>query len=442
MKKTVSFIFLIVALSLAAENYRTLFNASIVDSKLEEADSILRQWTAATPDDPELFPANFNLLLLRARNQTLVLSKEPGQTEYELALSDSTGNSAGYMFAKTTWDEPLVDSAFFVIDRGIEAFPDRIDFRLGKAYAGKMTERWDTVINTVDGILDRDIANNGRWLSTLGDTLASADSLLASATFDYLSNIYSSKTEPAIEIKAALPLAEKAAKRFDNDVRLLNTAGTMYYNAGNTDAAMAYFEKAARVAAEDVIPLNNIAYLYYERGDTVKALEIYRKIENGNYDRNSREVASTMIKRLTTPAEEMEEYFYFFRYLPYIASDTKDLDEFLNVEMVNSVIAKYNHLKSPFADSAISAEKIKPKGDSPEVVVWTFPMPAMIPMCRYMAFVPDDKGGCSVYTLEKSLENRWVVGTQQGENHGNFGDIRYPKDAAAFVKALRKKKLL
>lgn len=41
--------------------------------------------------------------------------------------------------------------------------------------------------------------------------------------------------------------------------------------------------------------LVHIAYIRYEQGDASKALEIYRQIKNGNYDDDSKNIATEMI---------------------------------------------------------------------------------------------------------------------------------------------------
>lgn len=440
MKKLLPIIFMAAVFTLAADNYNQVFNAWLIDGNLHVADSILMEWSRESPEDPELYPARFNLLLNKARSEMMVLSTEPGQSGEELVLTDSCGNKAGYMYSDILWQDSLTEAAFAEIDRGIAACPDRIDFRLGKAAAGSMTGRWSRAIEAVDGILDRDRLNQGRWYTAGNAELADADTLLADAVYDRFSEINGSELGEVIE--SALPVVDRAALRFAGDTRIVNIAGAMNYGVGNKDTAIDYFEKAARIDPNDAIPLTNIAYIRYEQGDTAKALEIFRRIENGNYDDESRRIASQMIADLNTPVEIMKEYYYFFRYLPEIAARMGRAADFLDVELINSRIPSYNKLRSPFADTDIVAEEIQPADGSQTVVVWTFPMPKSIPLCRYVAFVADGQGGCRIYTLEKSIEDYWVVGTQQGTGHSNFGDIPYPDDAAGFVKALVDKKLL
>lgn len=409
MKKLLAFGFLTVTLALAADNYQISFNACLSDGKLQAADSILNEWSRATPTDPELFPARFNLLLNRA-------------------TGDATGRDS------------LVDCAFAEIDRGIAVYPDRIDFRLCKAEAASVEGRWSAVIEAVDGILDHDVENGGHWLGMGNTLLTNVDTILADAVFERLGDIYSSDSRTVVN--SALSTADKAAKRFGNDVRILNMAGNLNFGVANNDAALRYFEEAALIAPDDAIPLTNIGYIKYQQGDSVKALEIFRKIETGHYDEESRNIARQMIAQITTPVQNMPEYFYFFRYMPQIAEQVTSAASLLDVKMINSQIPASNKLRSPFADTDIKVDDIPQLDGEPKVIVWTFPMPKKIPMCRYIAFVADGKGKHKILTLEKSLENYWIVGTMKDTEHSNFGDVPYPDDAAAFVEALRKKKLL
>lgn len=71
--------------------------------------------------------------------------------------------------------------------------------------------------------------------------------------------------------------------------------------------------------------------------------------------------------------------------------------------MINNQIPASNKLRSPFADTDIKVDDIPQLDGEPKVVVWTFPMPKKIPMCRYIAFVADGKGKHKILTLE----NHW-----------------------------------
>lgn len=446
MKKLLSLISLTVTLTLTADNFNESFYKQLVDGNFNTADSILTVWSRQSPEDPELFPARFNLLLNVARSEKIVLSDESSRQGEQWVLTDSAGNEAGYMFGETTWNDSLVNQAFVTIDRGISSQPDRIDFRLGKAAAATITRHWSVAIKALDDMLDRNTENGGHWLGSDNTPVADAGTLLAEALYDRISEIFESGQPEAIE--HSCNLASRCAGCFGDNSKIINLAGAINLTLGNDTVALKYFEKALLINPDDAIPLGNMAYLYYKRGDTDAALEIYRSIENGNYEDDDKQNASQMIADITAPVENMQKYYYFFHYLPEIASIIQTPAEYLDVELINTRIPAYNKLRSPFADSDITVEEISVGDNDRHVIVWTFPMPDEMPLCRFIAFVADGNNGRRVYTLEKSIPldngdgNYWIVGTTDGENHGNFGDIPLPSDAQDFVKALRGKKLI
>ena len=446
MKKLLSLISLALTVTVAADNFNESFNAQLTEGNLKAADSILTVWNSKLPADPELFPARFNLLLSQAHDKRVMLSADSAQGEWQIALADTAGNEAGYMFGETTWNDSLVTQAFAIIDRGITAQPDRIDFRLGKAAAGTMTRRWAMTLEALDDMFDRNTENGGHWLGSGNVAVTDADTLLADAIFERMSEIFDAR-QPEI-LDYSLLLMSKSARYFSNDSRINNLAGAINFSLGDYAAALKYFERALQIKPDDAIPLTNIAYLSYQQGDTVKALELYRRIENGNYEEEFKQTAARMIADITAPVEDMEKYYYFFGYLPEIASMIQNPSDCLDVELINTRIPAFNKLRSPFADDDITVDEVAVDGMGHPVAVWTFPMPEKMPLCRFIAFVSDGKEACRIYTLEKSLplengtENYWVVGTTHEGSHSNFGDIPLPPDAKEFVKALQKKGLI
>ncbi|MDE5704535.1 lipopolysaccharide assembly protein LapB [Muribaculum sp.] len=442
MKKLLTIIIpaAVAVFTLSADNFNQTFNTLLTDGNLHAADSILAIWSSESPENPELYPARFNLLLGKARSEMIVLSDDSGHHGEQLTITDSVGNVAGYIFSETVWQDSLVDLAFDEINHGIAAHPDRIDFRLGKAAAGAMTGRWLKTIEAIDGLIDRDEQNHSHWLTSGNTEQSNATNLLSDAVYDRFAEIQASQSRDIAE--KALPVVVKATRRFGTDNKIINIAGALNYGLGNDDVAIDYFEKAMQIVPDDALPLTNIAYIRYEQGDTAKALEIYRQIENGNYDEESQRIAKQMIAEIATPLRDMKQYEYLFQYLPGIAAQIDNPDTFLDVEIINSRIPAHNKFRSPFRDTDIKVENIQYGDGCNSVVVWTFPMPEDVPMCRYVAFVSDGTSGCRIYTLEKSQMDVWVIGTMDNQNHSIVGGIPLPKEAAGFVKALYGNKLL
>lgn len=136
--------------------------------------------------------------------------------------------------------------------------------------------------------------------------------------------------------------------------------------------------------------------------------------------------------------QELRRYDYFFRWIPGIISELGDypgFEQFLvDPEIINSEAFEMSGYVSPFADSDIKVESLNE--DTAKVIVWTFPEPQKIPECSMVAFVVD-KGTTKYFTIEKSLDDCWVLGTQSASAHSNYGAVERPADADAFVEILK-----
>lgn len=443
MKKS-AFIFLLLSsaiyLPVLAEKYVSEFNAWLLDGNYAAADSVLRLWESATPDDPELYSARFNYRINQSREEILVLSGDTNPDGEHLVLTDSAGMEAGSISSRTLWNDSIMELAMCEIDRGIAACPDRLDFRLGKAYAAAVSGRYALCAHTMEAMLER-CANNGfAWLTAGNQPQDSARSLVADACFERLRDIATAETDDSDDI--ARDLAANILELFPDDARVLNIAGALAVAADNTEQALQYFDAAIKAAPDDPLLLLNKAYLLHQCDDDEAAIQICNDVAaNPDFDREWRDEAVEMAKQYSQPRQKMEPYYYFFRYLPMVAQQIHDAGAPFDISLINSRIPRANDLISPFADDEISATTVR-HGDR-EITVWTFPEPDDVPLCLYVAFVPAKGDEPSRFlTLEKSFENRWVMGMQQADSHSNFGDIDRPSSPEKFVRTLAKRGII
>lgn len=434
MKKLLFFALAAAAVAAFATDYPTMFNDAIAAGRLERADSVLRQWEASDPADAELYPARFNLLLNRARCSVVELSDDTLPDGAAFILTDSAGNKVGSMAEREMRDDSIYHLAIAEIGRGIDAWPDRLDFRLAKAGAASFFDRWDTVAATVGAVLDRG-DEHWRWTggALLGD---SAKNIISNAVFDYVRDMYMAGDSAALA--SAVWLGDKGLVRFPENVELLNLMGGIAFEKGDAANALRYMERASGLRPCDGLVRYNIAYVSYTEGDTARALSVCREMtESDCIDEESKEMAAELEHRICTPLEPIRLYDYFFRWLPAVAEQarTADADWLFGTPVpVNDEISARNGLRSPFSAADIEVSKLEAGGR--EMYVWTFPMPTEVPMCRYVAFVPDGDG-VRYYTFEKSIDNYWVTGAISEGTHSNFGGIdTLPADAEAFAKFL------
>ena len=212
---------------------------------------------------------------------------------------------------------------------------------------------------------------------------------------------------------------------------------------GDKAGAIDFFRRSYEANPTDGLSLSNIAYIYYNDKDTVKASEVCNKIlDDPKIDEKSKEIASGLLETINTPLTPIRPYDYFFKFLPFVGESVmneKPGNALSGVHFANVEFLEYNRMVSPFADADIVATVVGEGRDA--VFVWQFPEPKEMPLCLFVAFVPDGEG-YSVYTIEKSLGDAWVMGASKGGNHSNYGAVDRPADAEGFVAELRKAKLI
>lgn len=422
--------------SATASNHKTEFNELFADGRYEQADSIISAWEAEHPQDPELFAARYNIALNKARQSMLVLSSDDAPDGEVLLLTDSAGNDAGTIYGKTVWNDSLLHIAFIEIDRGIAAFPDRIDFRLGKAAGAELAERWDTVYTTFAGILDRSGRNGLAWHgedNTPLDTMAKE--MLVDASLRYIGDLLEQKSAPTDSM--AMILSEKAVELMPEEYKIVNLAGAVHYGTGIIDKAVQYFLRAKDMTHDDPMAIGNLAYIYYRNGENYKATELYLELlNNPAFDDETHAFASEMIERINTPLTPLRIYDYFFKWLPEIAqyiTNDNAAAMLSTPAIVNGELMQDNHLSSPFADDQITVDTLPCDGKT--IYIWQFPEPEECPHCLYVAFVPSTDGS-RVFTLEKSIFTEFMVGSQQDGRHISFFDTDRPENARAFARLL------
>lgn len=443
MKKPVIFCFAAVAAVAAATDYTTSFNAMIKGGEYERADSVLRLWQAEKPDDPKLYPARFNYLLGRAHASMLSLNGPGEAEEGNLVLVDSTGAEAGSIGVMSMWNDSVFALGIAEIDRGIKAYPWRLDFRLGRTAASAMHGDWLEVAGTMQEVLAMSKTGIGQWQWTGGEVLGdSAIVSVSEAVWDYIRDFY----EADAELEKSLVFEDFGRSILDvfpSDKRVLNILGAYSNDVDNPQKALAYFKEASQADTTDAMPLGNMVYIYCQQGDTARALEICRKVAGStSYDDSDKEEFAAMEADILAPVQKLEPYAYFFQWLPSVAAriSVSDGASYLSAPWaLNTRLPELNKLSSPFTDEQITAETVESEAGT--VYVWRFPEPEMIPMCLFAAFVPRD-GKYAYYTIEKSLEDYWVLGRMNEGAHSNYGNVPCPANASAFVGQLAKTGLL
>lgn len=292
MHKSLLLLCALIGMAVCAQNYESEFYDMLEQGDYERADSVLVRWQKSDSASAELYPARFNLYFNRAYSSMLVLDDTQPEGE-SFILLDSIGGPAGSIHSEVTIDDSLFNEAIKVIDLGIERFPDRLDFRFGKATACNVAERWDELTSTAINILEQNRKNNCRWTWT-DNVVLPADSvteILLEGIHEFEGNLYG---EPGCEKVLDLNIAV-----FPDDYVALNTKGVLAFDSGDNTKAIEFMELAHNANPDDTLIIFNLATIYAELGNDPKAVEYYKKIlDNDEADDDMKAIATSSIQKL------------------------------------------------------------------------------------------------------------------------------------------------
>ncbi|MEI9943361.1 MAG: hypothetical protein WDN26_04000 [Chitinophagaceae bacterium] len=274
LKTFFSFIFIAITFSAVSQNFEQQFKEFSSKEDTTGQTTVLKQWEAARPKDPELFIAYFNYYAGKSRREIVSLDDE--KKDKSFSLTDSTGKPAGYLGSTVEYDGATLQKGFDFIDRGIALYPSRLDMRFGKIYMlgemGNFPEFTNVIVQTIE------YGNSIKhaWMWEQGKPLDDAKEFFLSSVQDYVGTLYN--TEDDELLPSMRRISETVLKYFPDHVESLANVALTYLVAGDFDKALPYLLKAEKVAPKDIIVLNNIAETYKRKNDKANAKVYYEKI--------------------------------------------------------------------------------------------------------------------------------------------------------------------
>ncbi|MDE6553366.1 MAG: tetratricopeptide repeat protein [Muribaculaceae bacterium] len=423
MKKFLSLIFFLVIFSTYAVEFKQSFYNLLDKGDVDLAEIFLSEWESNDVENPDLFLAKFNLLIAKS-----FLSNE-----------DSNINSDGHSNNPPLILEPndsILQLAIETIKKGIEVFPNRLDFRLAEAQAYKFSEDYESLSKLGIDILEYSRINGCRWDWSEGESLEPEEGL--KNMLDGIHAIeYSFITQTLQDNLLDLNL-----KYYPTDNEALLFKGMTFINAGKNEEACRYLEYAHEIYPEDDAVMFYLAVVYTNIGDKEKETEILNNIiKSEKADENIKKAAQAILEGKDANLKEIDLYRFEYSFLRYIANScipsTDSIDILLNKDNEIFHLLEQIGYYLPEEQKEIKIDMIG-EGDE-AIVVWTMPEPKEIPLARYIAFVPDkEANNYRLYTLERSLnwdgiDPVWILGYSYADGHSNFGEIRYPSTPEEFV---------
>lgn len=271
-----------------AQNFLERFNSLSKDNDSSQIASLLKEWEAKAPQDPEFYLAAFNFYYSNCKQEE-VYKKTPSNS-----LNNFSHNNSNQIRVICTNIE-FFQMAINTIEKGIERFPNRLDFRFGKCFALKEFELYKPLTEELIKTINYSAVNKNNWFWFENKAVDSPENFLLEAIQSYMIKLYSSEDLGLLTNMKLI--GECAMKYYPNNVPIMSSTAVAYMLTQDFDKSISYLKRAEALNPKDLIVINNLAHGYKLKGDKPAALKYYMLSEFLSDDK-SKTYAQEEIKKL------------------------------------------------------------------------------------------------------------------------------------------------
>lgn len=256
----ITFAALMTALQMAAQSqdYERRYNllVSQVGPAGVGVETLINNWAKADQDNDRMLTAKFHYYLTKAQN-TEVVTKETRKylgMDPMLALKDSTGADVFY-YQVLVYDDELFREAINAVDRAIEVYPERLDFRFMKtnAYVSYERESPDIALANLIGLTNDFVKGAEEW--TYDGNPVNAE-FFADAMQEYCISFYTLATPSSYE--AFRKLSEVMTEVYPSNMAFVSNIGTYHMLVKNDcKTALKYYNKVLKKNPSDYTAIKN-----------------------------------------------------------------------------------------------------------------------------------------------------------------------------------------
>lgn len=270
------------------QSYVEKFNMLLKDNDSIQITNLLKEWEVKAPQDPEYYISAFNFYYSNCKQEEVY--KKNTST-----LSNHFNQHATNQIRIICTNIEFFQLAINTIEKGIERFPNRLDFRFGKCFALKEFELYKPLTEELIKTIHYSATNKNNWFWFENKAVDSPENFLLEAIQSYMIKLYSSED---IGLLTNMKLiGESALKYYPNNVPIISSTAVAYMLTQDYDKSIAYLKKAEALNPKDLIVINNLAHGYKLKGDKPAALKYYMLSEFLSDDK-SKTYAQEEIKKL------------------------------------------------------------------------------------------------------------------------------------------------
>lgn len=222
-------------------------------------ETILNNWEQVAPSDPKMLLGKFNYYFTKAQSAKVV-SKSSSKflgNEPILTLKDSTGRDVHY-FQELFYDDEVYGQAMKAVDKAIDLYPEKLDFRFVKAnaYIAYEKESPDMAISYLLSLVDE---AKSRKVWVYNEETADA-SFFADAMLEYCFSFYTIGSPSAMN--AFHTLSQRMLEKEPDNPAFMNNIGT--YNLlvkEDYKTALKCYNKVLKTNPDDYTAIKNCVIL-------------------------------------------------------------------------------------------------------------------------------------------------------------------------------------
>lgn len=270
MRKILVFISALVissAVHAQSEKHEQRYNMLV--SKLGYAgvgvETILNNWEKEFPSDPKMLLGKFNYMFTKAQTAQIVSKPSAKYLGMEpvLTLKDSTGTDV-YYYQEIFYDDDIYGQAIKAVDKAIDIYPEKLDFRFVKAnaYIAYEKESPDMAISYLMSLIEE---SESRKVWVYNDEPTDMN-FFSEAMLEYCFSFYTIGT-PA-SMNAFFTLSQRMHEKDPDNPAFLNNIGS--YNLlvkEDYKTALKCYNKVLKSHPDDYTAIKNCVILARKKND-------------------------------------------------------------------------------------------------------------------------------------------------------------------------------